>query len=850
MRQPGAGGRRSAGLLGLYALVLVGVLATMFAVREERTAVQEYDTRAAEDAATRLRAAFAETVGSLRGVDAVAVSGRFDPAAYLVFARQVVDDSLYPALAFAQIVAPDEREVVEQANGLTIQDTDGAGGFRTAALRDPAFVVVDVYPRTKTTDRVLGFDIASDPVRRAAANAALFSETPVLSDRISTVTGARTGLSVVQAVHTPTGEAIGVVTSGLTVQDLISRSGIDVRSLAGFELRMDGEDLTGAPTGGATQSFDVAGRRFQVSVDEGHGMDLRLPLLIGLGTCCLAVGVGWAAVRDHRQRTRLARLSRRNRGVAELGQLLAGSLDSSTVLAQVARHAEPILDAQWSLVVRRTPEIPQGEPVPSEESPDEPGTTDRSLPDPVRASIDAASQVAAAHPEVVGRPLEVVSRAGTLRVVELISTPLMFTNGICVGAVAFGWTKPLTPEQAEDRSFAATTVAELASRAMERAVITEVVQHRTRRLSILARTLASAHTSEDVRRAVDLLLAPLVDARSAELVGVDAGGSKDPAGTADRPVRDAEGRTVVLVRVEWASPRAPTQTEDAVLDTVSDLIGQTLARTALADQEHEVIVQLQRDLLPDVPSVDGLDIAFRYAPAMTVVGLGGDFYDVIAATEGRTFVVIGDITGHGSEAVAAMAELKSVVHHLLESDHPMESVMDQADLVLDRRVYLATAQIVEIDTERDTVRYLNAGHPYPVLRPHGRQGRLLIDGHRPMLGLGTATDIRAAEEAFEIGDLLLLYTDGLIERRDRAIDQTMDDLVTVVGEVTQDSADDIVDQIQVRGSAAARRVDDDIALIAVKRVDEALCSRFDNGVQARRPIIDRGPTVLVGSPGG
>ncbi len=87
-----------------------------------------------------------------------------------------------------------------------------------------------------------------------------------------------------------------------------------------------------------------------------------------------------------------------------------------------------------------------------------------------------------------------------------------------------------------------------------------------------------------------------------------------------------------------------------------------------------------------------------------------------------------------------------------------------------------------------------------------------------MLGLGTATDIRAAEEAFEIGDLLLLYTDGLIERRDRAIDQTMDDLVTVVGEVTQDSADDIVDQIQVRGSAAARRVDDDIALIAVKRV--------------------------------
>ena len=193
----------------------------------------------------------------------------------------------------------------------------------------------------------------------------------------------------------------------------------------------------------------------------------------------------------------------------------------------------------------------------------------------------------------------------------------------------------------------------------------------------------------------------------------------------------------VTFALGWPEHRPMNPTEDAVLATVADLIGQTLERTALSDQEHEVILQLQRALLPEGPAINDVDVASAYSPAMSTVGLGGDFYDVLAVTRHRSLLVIGDITGHGAEAVAAMAELKSVIHHLLRSTMTLESTLQQADVLLADRGILATAQIVEIDTHDNVVRFLNAGHPYPILRPYGQPPRLLTDGRRPMLGLAT-----------------------------------------------------------------------------------------------------------------
>jgi serine phosphatase RsbU (regulator of sigma subunit) len=265
-----------------------------------------------------------------------------------------------------------------------------------------------------------------------------------------------------------------------------------------------------------------------------------------------------------------------------------------------------------------------------------------------------------------------------------------------------------------------------------------------------------------------------------------------------------------------------------VLATLGEMVGQTLTRAALSEQEHQLIVQLQRDLLPPPAHVEGLEIAVTYEPAMSVIGLGGDFYDVIVSDTERVYLVIGDVTGHGSEAVAAMAELKSVVQQLLRSDAPVEAVCEQADLILVRRGILATAQIVEVDRAAHRLRYVNAGHPPPVLL-HAGTTDLLLGAHRPLLGLEPALAPSASSRAssrartmpatapFDDGDVLVLYTDGLVERRRRDLDAAIEHLRHTVHSANDDSMDDLVSRLlEANRVTASNRADDDVAIIAVR----------------------------------
>jgi serine phosphatase RsbU (regulator of sigma subunit) len=275
---------------------------------------------------------------------------------------------------------------------------------------------------------------------------------------------------------------------------------------------------------------------------------------------------------------------------------------------------------------------------------------------------------------------------------------------------------------------------------------------------------------------------------------------------------------VGLLTLQWRQNAAVGTTQHVVSMTLADLIGQTLGRTALSQQEHDVIVQLQRDLLPPPVAVGGLDVAVGYQPAMSVVGLGGDFYDLIVSDAGRVFAVIGDISGHGSRAVAVMSELKSVVQHLLRSGASIGTVCAQADLLLVRRDMLATAQICEIDLDQHVLRYVNAGHPYPILRQVDGTTTTLRSGHRPLLGLAEGGDILndVASTPFSEGDVLLLYTDGLIERRDQPIDDAIDQLVHLVRDEHIATMDVLVSRLQERLLRPDERSDDDVALLAVR----------------------------------
>ncbi len=808
MKDRSTRGRGSSATVGLTALLVLGALATVLAFRDVREAERVRDARSADLVASRLSGSLQLIVGAVRGADVLATDGAVEPREFTAFSAGIVDDSVFSALAFATRVEAADRIELESQAALEIVDTDGSGGFVTAEVRPVSFVVTDVYPENETTLRLRGFDLASDPVRWEGVLSAIDSPNPVISDRTSTAASAQVGVSLVHAVRNPDGEVVGVVTSGFAVDSLIERSGIDPSSYANVSLSMDDEPLFGTSGSGVDRTFDVAGRTFTLTLDDRRGTNLLAPILIATGTLALAASLGAAAQRDVRQRKRLERASRRNLGIAHLGQQLAGAQDAETVVDEALAHAGAVVAARHTIVVVRT----LGEREELTTRHDVATGDNGASTEWLEWAVGHVRTVAAGGADRFARSAHPSTSA------SIVCVPLLFSQQFCYGAIGFVWDADEASIDVDERTIAATTMAELLARGLERAVIADSLRSRTGSLNTFARTLNAAHTADDVVAAVGLHIAGIVGAERAELrLVADDDLDESPSW---RTIAATGGRAVAQLGIHWRGGQAPTTIQHAVLATLGELIGQTLSRTALSEQEHHVIVQLQHDLLPEPPSIEGIDVAVRYRPAMNVVGLGGDFYDVVLTDSDRAYLVIGDITGHGSEAVAAMAEVKSIMHHLLRSGGSIETVMAQADLVLARRDVFATAQIVEVDRRRNVIRYLNAGHPYPILRAADGSARLLTDGHRVLLGLTRRGDVECevGEVPFVEGDLLVLYTDGLIERRTLPFDEVVEGLRRSIQEVAQCTASTMLSTLLAGSRENDDRIDDDVALIGVRRL--------------------------------
>lgn len=789
-----------------------GVVATFFALGDARDNARDNDLRAARLAAAQLSGSLESTVAAVRGADSLVVDGQVDTEEFAAFANGVIRDSLYTALAYAQVVDFGQRADFLSRTGIEFRDTDGAGGFVSAPPRQRSIVVVQVYPRTATTNEIIGFDLAGEPVRRRAAAIAESSETPVLSDRTTTASEAVAGFSVISAVRASDGTVVGFVTSGIPVDDVVARAGVRLAERE-FGLWMDGQLLTsGAPEAGATSTFTVAGRTFELRADSGQGVSLLLPTLMALGTVALAVAVGVAARREHRQQRRLARLADHNRGIAELAQVLSSSNDEASLMTDIGSRIGVILDDALVVVARRAPDDPAAVLVDVASPALSESGRDWLLRGPVSTTIDTGI------PSSIARLDDHLVALGSV-----VSVPLRFSGGFTFGALVFAWRESMPSTELDERSLAATTIGELASAALERATVAKVVRTGAERLSVFAQSLAAAHTSDDVRAAVRELVPGVLGAASADLVvDVDGEGDRGAAnGVVRHVILDSDADPVGVLEVRWRRADAIGTTQHAVIITLADLIEQTLKRTARAQQEHDVIVQLQRDLLSTPAAIGGLDVAVSYQPALSVVGLGGDFYDLIVSDQGRVFAVIGDIAGHGSRAVAAMSELKSVVQHLLRSGASIEVVCAHADLLLARRDMLATAQICEIDLDQQVVRYVNAGHPYPIVKRADGEVILLRSGHRRLLGLVGDVRTEVASTPFAVGDVLLLYTDGLIERRSEPIDDAIDALARTVADAETVTMQLFVSDLEAHLVNSGERSDDDIAVLAVRRSDSS-----------------------------
>ncbi|HEX6787140.1 MAG TPA: PP2C family protein-serine/threonine phosphatase [Acidimicrobiales bacterium] len=224
--------------------------------------------------------------------------------------------------------------------------------------------------------------------------------------------------------------------------------------------------------------------------------------------------------------------------------------------------------------------------------------------------------------------------------------------------------------------------------------------------------------------------------------------------------------------------------------------------------------------LSRVLPVAGLEIRGRYQAADLDVRAGGDFFDVFPLGPERTAIIIGDIAGHGRAAAEASRSVRALVHRVLaRAAGPADVLIAvEAALVADGAATMVTLLCAEIDTGQDLVRMASAGHCWPVVR----RGSGLVEQLRrppaPPLGLGLLDPAGARPDEWAVpfvpGDLAVLYTDGLVERRRIPLDSVLGWVQDAVAEHGEPG--ELCRQL-LHVAAIQRDHDDDIAVLIVRR---------------------------------
>src|SRR4051794_3259903 len=231
----------------------------------------------------------------------------------------------------------------------------------------------------------------------------------------------------------------------------------------------------------------------------------------------------------------------------------------------------------------------------------------------------------------------------------------------------------------------------------------------------------------------------------------------------------AEGRVIGVVQVGTRRQRRFSDDDQRLLQLAADRISQAIERTQLNERAHHVAETLQRALLPDrLPEIPGVGLAARYLPGGPGADVGGDWYDVVPLIDGRVMAVMGDVVGRGIAAAALMGQLRNAFRvYAQEYDRPSD-ILDRMNVLLDQVSpgQMATAVVLVFDPSTDRLCFAAAGHPPPViLRADGTAAFLERSPSVP-LGVLPYGRYRVFDGTLEPGAGVLLYTDGLVERRD------------------------------------------------------------------------------------
>lgn len=202
-------------------------------------------------------------------------------------------------------------------------------------------------------------------------------------------------------------------------------------------------------------------------------------------------------------------------------------------------------------------------------------------------------------------------------------------------------------------------------------------------------------------------------------------------------------------------------------------------------RQRDALEDLQASLVPVLPQIDGVELAARYLPSSDQVHLGGDWLDVCLAPDGRLVLLVGDVVGHGPSAVGLTARLSGAVRAAVCTGAGPAAVLGVLNAVLttDDLAGLATAFVAFLDLATGRLEYASAGHPPPYLRAPQHQAHALDGAEGLMLGCTPGTTYASATTTLPPRGALVLYTDGLIERRGEHLDLGLARLAAAVNTV-------------------------------------------------------------------
>ncbi len=280
------------------------------------------------------------------------------------------------------------------------------------------------------------------------------------------------------------------------------------------------------------------------------------------------------------------------------------------------------------------------------------------------------------------------------------------------------------------------------------------------------------------------------------------------------------GGIVGALSIGVSNPDRDTFDDDdiAFARQLADQCSAVLAGAWLRDQEHRVSVRLQRALLPDrIVDHPDLAIAARYESASEVLEVGGDWYDVIARPDGTVVVAVGDVVGHGLDAAATMGRLRAAFAAFTSrAGSPAQLLVELDDFAQGPgNCEFATVCCAVLDPATGDLRYASAGHPPMLLLRGGDEAEWLDAAPSVPLGTFGADDRPEAVVRLAPDDLVVLYSDGLVERRHESLVEGMERLATVARGLRHRSVDIVCDEV-VGAMQAASAPFDDVIVVALR----------------------------------